>query len=194
MVLENIIVPSLYVIKGIIILDNDGNRIFSKYYSQSFSTVKEQKEFEKSLFNKTHKGTGDVILLDNWTIVYRNNVDLLFYVMGSTNENELMLNSVLTCLFDSLSGMLRKNVEKRFLYDNLDLVILTIDEICDEGIILESDPMVIMQRVQIRQDDIPLGEQTVSQVSKLVNYENYSNILVDQILKQGLTALLNSDG
>ncbi|CAF0941396.1 unnamed protein product [Adineta steineri] len=164
MVLENIIVPSLYVIKGIIILDNDGNRIFSKYYSQSFSTVKEQKEFEKSLFNKTHKGTGDVILLDNWTIVYRNNVDLLFYVMGSTNENELMLNSVLTCLFDSLSGMLRKNVEKRFLYDNLDLVILTIDEICDEGIILESDPMVIMQRVQIRQDDIPLGEQTVSQV------------------------------
>ncbi|CAF0910890.1 unnamed protein product [Adineta steineri] len=194
MVLENIIVPSLYVIKGIIILDNDGNRLFSKYYSQSFSTVKEQKEFEKSLFNKTHKGTGDVILLDNWTIVYRNNVDLLFYVMGSTNENELMLNSVLTCLFDSLSGMLRKNVEKRFLYDNLDLVILTIDEICDEGIILESDPMVIMQRVQIRQDDIPLGEQTVSQVSKLVNYENYSNILVDQILKQGLTALLNSDG
>ncbi len=60
-----------------------------QYYNQSFSTVKEQKEFEKSLFNKTHKGAGDVILLDNWTIVYRNNVDLLFYVMGSTNENEV---------------------------------------------------------------------------------------------------------
>ena len=56
--------------------------------NQQYS-VKEQKEFEKSLFNKTHKGSGDVILLDNWTIVYRNNVDLLFYVMGSTNENEV---------------------------------------------------------------------------------------------------------
>jgi len=32
-------------------------------------------------------------------------------------------------------------------------------------IILESDPMLITQRVQLRQDDIPLGEQTVSQVS-----------------------------
>lgn len=114
--------------------------------------MKEQKEFEKSLFNKTHKGSGDVILLDNWTIVYRNNVDLLFYVMGTTNENEvqlnepvfawtcvlrfslqLMLNAVLTCLFDSLSTMLRKNVEKRHLYDNLDLVMLTLDEICDDG-------------------------------------------------------------
>ena len=102
--------PSLYVVKSIIILDNDGNRVFAKvnidmlksvvscfamrgaafqYYNQSLPTVKEQKEFEKSLFNKTHKGTGDVVLLDNWTIVYRNNVDLLFYVMGSSNENEV---------------------------------------------------------------------------------------------------------
>ncbi len=44
-----------------------------------------------------------------------------------------MLNVVLTCLFESLSTMLRKNVEKKFLYENLDLVMLTIDEICDEG-------------------------------------------------------------
>ncbi|CAM4851496.1 unnamed protein product, partial [Rotaria magnacalcarata] len=125
----------------IIILDNDGNRLLSKYYS-----------------------SGDVILLDNWTIVYRNNVDLLFYVMGSTNENELMLNSVLTCLFDSLSTMLRKNVEKRHLYDNLDLVMLTFDEICDDGIILETDPILITQRVRLDQDDIPLGDKTVFQV------------------------------
>ena len=44
-----------------------------------------------------------------------------------------MLNAVLTCLFESLSIMLRKNVEKRILYDNLDLVLLTVDEICDDG-------------------------------------------------------------
>ncbi|CAM4899860.1 unnamed protein product [Rotaria socialis] len=141
MLLDSICIPSLYVIKGIIILDIDGNRLLSKYYS-----------------------SGDVILLDNWTIVYRNNVDLLFYVMGSTNENELMLNSVLTCLFDSLSTMLRKNVEKRHLYDNLDLVMLTFDEICDDGIILETDPILITQRVRLHQDDIPLSDKTVSQV------------------------------
>jgi hypothetical protein len=35
---------------------------------------------------------------------------------------------------------------------------------CSYRIILESDPMLITQRVQLRQDDIPLGEQTVSQV------------------------------
>ncbi|CAF5168070.1 unnamed protein product [Rotaria magnacalcarata] len=75
-----------------------------------------------------------------------------------------MLNSVLTCLFESLSTMLRKTVEKKVLCENLDLIMLAVDEICDEGIILESDPMLITQRVQLRLDDIPLGEQTVSQV------------------------------
>ena len=44
-----------------------------------------------------------------------------------------MLNSVLTCLFDSLNTMLRKNVEKRMIFENLDLVMLTLDEICDDG-------------------------------------------------------------
>jgi hypothetical protein len=44
-----------------------------------------------------------------------------------------MLNSVLTCLFESLSTMLRKNVEKKVLCENLDLIMLAVDEICDEG-------------------------------------------------------------
>ncbi|CAF3168583.1 unnamed protein product [Rotaria socialis] len=56
MLLDSICIPSLYVIKGIIILDIDGNRLLSKYYSNSYVTLKEQKDFEKSLFNKTHKG------------------------------------------------------------------------------------------------------------------------------------------
>ncbi len=35
-------------------------------------------------------------------------------------------------------------------------------------IILESDPASIANRVAFRSDDIPLGEQTVAQVSSLV--------------------------
>ena len=31
-------------------------------------------------------------------------------------------------------------------------------------ILLESDPTIVVQRAAIKQDDIPLGEQTVSQV------------------------------
>ncbi|CAF3499990.1 unnamed protein product, partial [Rotaria socialis] len=42
MLLDSICIPSLYVIKGIIILDIDGNRLLSKYYSNSYVTLKEQ--------------------------------------------------------------------------------------------------------------------------------------------------------
>ena len=72
--------------------------------------------------------------------------------------------SVLNCVYDSISQILRKNVERKSLFDNLDVVMLAIDEICDGGILLEADPTAVAARVAIRTDDIPLGEQTVAQV------------------------------
>jgi len=72
--------------------------------------------------------------------------------------------SVLNCFYDSLSHMLRKNVEKRNLIDNMDGVLLAVDEICDNGIILECDSIAVAQRISIRYDDLPLGEQTVASV------------------------------
>ncbi|ESO06557.1 hypothetical protein HELRODRAFT_64571, partial [Helobdella robusta] len=156
--------PSLYNVKAIIIMDNDGRRLVAKYYQQPFPSIKEEKLFEKNLFSKTHRTNGEIIMLDFFTCVYRSSVDLYFYVIGSLQENELILVSVLNCLFDSLNHMLRKNVEKRTLVENLDAVFQTLDEICDNGIILESDPMVVAQRVSVRSEDLPLGEQTVASV------------------------------
>jgi len=46
---------------------------------------------------------------------------------------QLILVSVLNCLYDAVSHMLRKNVEKRALIDNMDGIFLAIDEICDSG-------------------------------------------------------------
>jgi len=49
--------------------------------------------------------------------------------------------------------------------ENLDFVLLALDELVDNGIILESDPMVIAQRVAMKgaDSDLPLSEQTISQ-------------------------------
>jgi len=156
--------PSMYIVKAILILDNDGNRIIAKYYDGTFPTAKEQKTFEKNLFNKTHRANAEIIMFEGLTCVYRSNVDLYFYVVGSAQENELILVSVLNCLYDSISHMLRKNVEKRSLIDNMDGVLLAVDEICDNGIILECDAIAIAQRISFRSDDLPLGEQTVASV------------------------------
>ncbi|XP_013136779.1 PREDICTED: coatomer subunit zeta-1 isoform X3 [Papilio polytes] len=157
--------PTLYIVKGMCILDNEGNRILAKYYDKNIlTTTKEQKAFEKNLFNKTHRANAEIIMLDGLTCVYKSNVDLFFYVMGSSHENELILQSVLNALYESVSILLRRNVEKRVIMDNLDSVMLTFDEICDGGVILDSDPTSIVGRAALRTEDVPLGEQTVAQI------------------------------
>ena len=53
--------PTLYTVKGILILDNDGKRVYANYYDNKvFPTLKEQSAFEKSLFSKTVKANSEV--------------------------------------------------------------------------------------------------------------------------------------
>uniref|UniRef100_A0A914V8U8 Coatomer subunit zeta n=1 Tax=Plectus sambesii TaxID=2011161 RepID=A0A914V8U8_9BILA len=155
---------SLYSVKGIAILDQDGNRVLAKYYDDTFATVKEQRAFEKSLFSKTSKANGEIILLDGLICVYRSNVDLYFYVMGSSQENELILVNVLNGLYEAISTILRKNVEKKALLDNMDAAMLALDEICDDGVVLETDAASVVSRCLLRPDDLAFGDQSISQV------------------------------
>ncbi|KAA0705969.1 Coatomer subunit zeta-1 [Triplophysa tibetana] len=134
------------------------------YYDlELYPSMKEQKNFEKNVFNKTHKADNEIAFVEGMTVVYKSSIDLFFYVVGSPQENELMLMAVLNCLFDSLSQMLRKSVEKRTLLDNMDGVFLVVDEIIDGGVILESDPQQVIEKVNYRTDDSPLSEQSVAQ-------------------------------
>ncbi|XP_033025778.1 coatomer subunit zeta-2 isoform X2 [Lacerta agilis] len=171
--------PSLYTVKAIFILDSFGQRLLAKagtstnfflrlsstlYYDDTFPSMKEQKSFERNVFNKTHKTDSEIAFLEGLTIVYKSSIDLFFYVVGSPHENELMLMSVLTCLFESLNHMLRKNVEKRTLVENMDGVFLVVDEIVDGGVILESDAQQVIQKLNFRVDDSSLSEHSVTQV------------------------------
>ncbi|XP_043530685.1 coatomer subunit zeta-1-like isoform X1 [Chiloscyllium plagiosum] len=155
--------PSLYTVKAIIILDNDGERLHAKYYDDAYPSTKEQRNFEKNIFSKTHKSDSDIAFLEGLTIIYKSSVDLYIYIVGNSQENELMLMAVLNCLFDSLSQMLRKNVEKKSLMENMDGLLLILDEVVDGGVILESDPQQVIQKVNFRVDDTPLTEQSMAQ-------------------------------
>ena len=153
-------------VKAILILDGDGQRLVCKYYDDHFASVKEQRAFEKTLFAKTCKANAEIIMIDTLTILYRSHVDLYFYVVGDSTENEVMLASVLNCLYDSISQILRKSVEKKYLLESLDLAFLALDEICDDGILLETDASQIAHRVSRKESDASSTEQTVMNVVK----------------------------
>ena len=53
------------------------------------------------------QANAEIIMLDGLTCLYKSSVDLFFYVVGSGQENELLLMAVLDCLFTCVSGILR---------------------------------------------------------------------------------------
>ena len=61
-------------------------------------------------------------------------------MLGGPLENELMLYSALTAFMDAVHLLLRNQVEKRAVLENLDCVILCLDETIDDGYVL---PLVI---------------------------------------------------
>ena len=180
---------SLFAVNAILILSTDDRtRILTKYYSaphhtaatsggsagsSPYPTVKEQKAFEKGLLEKTNKQSNDIILYDGRLVVFKTEGDVMLYVVGGPEENEILLFGVVLALRDSLAILLkyvktsslisrykslfgftfltraffRNSTDKRTLIENYDLVSLAIDEICDDGIILEVDPVVVAGRV-----------------------------------------------
>lgn len=124
--------------------------------------------------------------------------DVMLYVVGAADENEILLYNTVLALRDSLHLLfksvvfqcatgnrgswlgiirltfrIRQSVDKRTIVENYDLVSLAIDEIVDDGIILETDPTIIVQRVsRAPTQDVPLGridfsEQGVNNLAQL---------------------------
>ncbi|CAD6504387.1 BgTH12-06117 [Blumeria graminis f. sp. triticale] len=194
---------SLISVSAILILNaEDGSRVFAKYYNvphhsatQSntskapaiFPDVKAQIAFEKGLSEKTSKQTADITLYENHVVLYKSESDVMIYVVGSTEENEIMLYNVILALRDSLHLTFKQSVDKRTIIENYDLVSLTIDEIVDDGIILETDPTIITQRVsRAPTQDIPQLKGIDLSEQGMNNLAQFGKAKLGDWLRQGL--------
>lgn len=117
---------SLFSVNAVLILStDDSTRILTKYYSaphpplgtpagstnypgaNAYPNLKDQKAFEKGLLEKTAKQTNDIILYDNRVVVFKMESDVMMYVVGGADENEVLLYSVILALRDSLNILLK---------------------------------------------------------------------------------------
>lgn len=89
----------------------------------------------------------DIFIMDNQICVFKQEVDLFFYLYADAAENELVMSEVLSSLIDSLQLIFRSQLEKRTFLENFDLIVLTVDEAIDEGLIMEIDAQTIAQKV-----------------------------------------------
>uniref|UniRef100_A0A8C5QCI2 Coatomer subunit zeta n=1 Tax=Leptobrachium leishanense TaxID=445787 RepID=A0A8C5QCI2_9ANUR len=92
----------------------------------------------------------EVLLVDGVTVLCQRLSDITCYIVGGAQENELLLLSALTCICESLCHMLRQNVDRSSLLENMDLAWLILDEIIDHGVILESESEKVVQRLSFK--------------------------------------------
>ncbi len=108
---------SLHSVVAVLVLSPEAAdpRLFAKYYNaphisiastepkQPYPNLKEQKAFENGLLEKTAKQNSDVILYDNKVVVFKIEGDVMLYVVGGAEENEILLYNVVLALRDSLA-------------------------------------------------------------------------------------------
>ncbi|AEO66151.1 uncharacterized protein THITE_2114044 [Thermothielavioides terrestris NRRL 8126] len=202
---------SLYSVNAILILSiEDGSRIFTKYYTPPHHAAQPgaaaaatappasssqnpypdktaQTRFEKALLQKTAKQTGDILLFDNRIVLYKMESDVALYVVGSLEDNEILLYNVLLALRDSLHLLFKQSVDKRTIIENYDLVSLAIDEICDDGVVLETDPTIIVQRCsKAPSQDVNLGRIDPFSEQGVNNLAQLGKAKLTDWLRQGL--------
>ncbi|CCH60773.1 hypothetical protein TBLA_0D02700 [Henningerozyma blattae CBS 6284] len=151
---------SLYSVHAVLLLDSQGNRIYTKYYNPPHDenntiftndsnlpkTLKKQIEFEKSLVKKTHKQDSEILIFENNLVIYKEYLDLTIYLIGSLDENEIILQQAFAAIRDSLDLILESGIDKKNIQEHYDMVLLIIDETIDNGIILETDSATIASR------------------------------------------------
>ena len=165
-------------VKAVVVLDNDGKRLHAKYYSSELSSKTKQEALEaKLILKRKDAGSGhldaNVILLDGTVSVFRTGTDgTTLYIVGSANENELILAAAVDGLYDALDMLLPGDaLDKRTILENYEYLFLLVDELVDGGIILEKDPKALCSRVLMKGSDgvnTPTAELTIGQAMGVV--------------------------
>ena len=79
--------------------------------------------------------------------------DVIIYVVGDYDENEVLLSVVLNSLNDCINYFTKDKTSKTTLLDNYENVMLCIDEMIDEGIIITLESKTIIARATMQDTD-----------------------------------------
>ena len=131
------------LIKFIIILDNSGKIIYSKYYTDK-NTPEKQREFEKQLCYQVKNlnilpGELDIFSIEDFNVFVKLIGEIAYFVGINENDNETLGYNFCKIFENCLSNILNDNFERAKIFNKLEKVMLLIDEMVDNGIIVNTD-------------------------------------------------------
>ena len=90
----------------------------------------------------------DIMTVDNYVAIFRTYSDMTIFIVGLADDNELILGMVLDCIHECFDRIFKGQIERRSLISNMSGVILVIDELFDQGIIMNLDSSTILSRIK----------------------------------------------
>eukprot|EP00413_Alexandrium_margalefii_P005084 CAMPEP_0204512700 /NCGR_PEP_ID=MMETSP0661-20131031/1078_1 /ASSEMBLY_ACC=CAM_ASM_000606 /TAXON_ID=109239 /ORGANISM="Alexandrium margalefi, Strain AMGDE01CS-322" /LENGTH=201 /DNA_ID=CAMNT_0051517831 /DNA_START=246 /DNA_END=848 /DNA_ORIENTATION=+ len=155
---------SLCQVLAILILDAEGARLAVKYSSlckkELFPTIKQQLAFEKRVISKLPKPSSsrsdvDVAVIDEYTVIYQACNDVFVCAVAPTNENELIVLQLVEGIYQAIStcaqgaSFLSTGLTKQLVLDSLSDVFFVLDEVTEDGIIMETEEEKISARTKM---------------------------------------------
>lgn len=153
-------------VKGVAIFDNEGRKFYSKFYNTTgpLATKSGQILFEQQLFSKTSKMGAknqevEILFMDPFISIFKNLNDISIHIIASSDENSILIASILEAIVEALEILYRGDLDKSKLAEEIELAMLAIDEAFDEGLIVCADSQTIVERVNMREGHEPVPAQ-----------------------------------
>merc|ERR1712216_137144 len=139
---------------AVVILDKDGGRVAGSYFEEQFRTLPQQQAFERELFRAATRqpaeGESNIFMCKGLVVVYRSHDETTFFVVGSDEENEVILANVLDALVEACRKLVSARLTTYNVMSKLEYVLLALDELGDGGTILEIEGSAIAARVSMK--------------------------------------------
>mmetsp|Transcript_1189 Transcript_1189/g.2410 ORF Transcript_1189/g.2410 Transcript_1189/m.2410 type:complete len:195 (+) Transcript_1189:90-674(+) len=150
-------------ILALLVLDTDGTRLAVKYTTlakELWGTVKLQTAFEKRVINKMPKPSAtrtdvDVAVIDDYTVIFQACNDVVVAAVALPTENELVVMQLVEGVYNAMSNacagqsFLSSGLNKQLILDSLSDVLFILDEVTDNGMIMETDDEKISARIKM---------------------------------------------
>jgi hypothetical protein len=116
--------------------------------------------------------------------------DVRVVIVGPSGESELVLAHFVEGMYEALSSLMGGATDRAMVLDNLELVFLLMDEMCDGGLVLETSGPKLCNSVLLRDETelpppqgvpagrpgMPTGEMTIAQALKAAREQLMANM------------------
>ena len=130
------------LVKFIVILDNSGKLIYSKYYTAKDKS--KQHEFEKQLCVQVKNlnispGELDIFSMDEYNIFVKIIGQIAYFIGLNEEDNECLGYNFCKIFENCLGNITNDNFDRVKIFENLERIIVMIDEMLVNGIIINTD-------------------------------------------------------